>query len=165
MKTFLEFYNNLKIPLKISIGVFVLVPGFLLFAQHYILDFFELIQLTERFRELISVIFLFAVAHPVMYFLVYTMFILKKILLLIKRNYIILQRINELTKEECQYVIKCYSEDEFFYYDDLGAAIAFDIKWKNILTIPTGAIVQLYAEYKITTKKWIVKIIKRKLQN
>lgn len=70
--------------------------------------------------------------------------------------------VNELSVADCEYVIKCYQGEEYFYFD-LTNHIAFQEKWDSILYVPTGPKVVLHEPYKICVNRLAFKLVKRRL--
>lgn len=164
IKPILEFYNNLKIPTKITIGVLLIVTGICLFAPIKILQTLGISEFVIKWKSLFGLLFLIGLGLVLMYFFVHAIYIFVYLIKKIIQFFRIKNYINELSVEDLKYVVECYYGDKYFEMNSVSNYYAFNITWRGVLTIPLGETIQLYEDYKITTKKWIVKLSEKKIE-
>ena len=71
--------------------------------------------------------------------------------------------VNKLSLEDCNYVLRCYSQDEYFTFDVGGEKIEFNIKWGDILYVPTGSRIFLHKPYKICVYEYAYELVKKRM--
>lgn len=102
-------------------------------------------------------IFIFGVSIIVVFFCYKT---IRKI----KYNYYQKQAVNELSNEECEYVLRCNKGEEYFSIEDTSDYCSFETKWNYILSIPHGKMIEMYVPYRIKTDRRAVRLIKKRLK-
>ena len=90
-------------------------------------------------------------------------FICEQMLHRIMRIFSIRKRVNDLSLEDCKYVVKCYEGNEYFVFNFTNQ-FEFQEKWDKVLYIPRGQRVVLHEPYKIYTDKYAYKLAKKKLE-
>ena len=72
--------------------------------------------------------------------------------------------VDKLSVEDCNYVLRCYSQDEYFTFDVGGGKIEFNMKWGDILYVPTGSRIFLREPYKICVNEYAYKLVKKRMR-
>ena len=72
--------------------------------------------------------------------------------------------VNRLSLEDCEYVLKCHDEDMYFAFKLGGEDAEFQIKWKNVLYVPTGKVIAVRTPYKICVYEYAYDVAKRRLR-
>ncbi len=73
------------------------------------------------------------------------------------------RKANELSLEDCEYVIKCYEGNEYFVFNFTNK-FEFEAKWDKVLYIPIGQRIVLHKPYKICADKYAYKLVKKRLE-
>lgn len=89
-------------------------------------------------------------------------FICEQVLHRIMRTFSIRRRVNDLSLEDCKYVVKCYEGNEYFVFDFTNQ-FEFEEKWDKVLYIPRGQRVLLHEPYKICANKYAYRLVKKRL--
>ena len=82
----------------------------------------------------------------------------------IKTKIEVYKSVSSLSEDECKYVVHCQENNEYFIFTMGGEKIEFDIKWDNVLHVPTGERVFLHEPYKICVYKYAYMLVKKRLR-
>lgn len=90
-------------------------------------------------------------------------FIVESRIHILKQKIEIRKAVNELSLDDCEYVVQCHRGTETFKFD-FESVSSLPSKFDNILYVPTGEKIIINKPYEICVYKYAYKLVKRRMK-